>query len=304
MSVPSHIPGRPLLHQKLTRGCWPPKSSVRSCTSKPQDRAIATNAMQQLRRWPNCCSWLLRKSAWSAKRCGKTVRPYAVTRRRCVHVRSTSSPARAAAASPPLGWLRHRRRRGSKRKAGGATASRTGSAPARGPRGSPWGGRVPAGGAVPGLPPVGRGARDRPREEEGCNSSARRSKAKNVPAVGKRSRAIRPLPMSSGIIAPVSKRGSERCNTPRPSRPATALGQRPPAPRGGQEAPHWQGRCEQGPRPPGQAQRKKVERDRLHDHRRSHDEPLVIARKGRAGQRERWGRGRRHERAWWCGVDR
>jgi hypothetical protein len=86
MSAPPHTPSSPLLHQNLTRGCWPPKSSVRSCTSEPQDCAIATDAMQPLRRCPNCCERLLRKSAWSAKRCGKTVRHYAVTLRRCVNV--------------------------------------------------------------------------------------------------------------------------------------------------------------------------------------------------------------------------
>ena len=31
MSAPLHTPSSPLLHQKLTHGCWPPKSSVRSC---------------------------------------------------------------------------------------------------------------------------------------------------------------------------------------------------------------------------------------------------------------------------------
>src|SRR6516225_3618666 len=48
------------------------------------------------------------------------------------------------------------------------------------------------------------------------------SKGKNVPAVGKRSRAIRPLPITSGIIAPVSKRAQEHCTAPKNSRAASA----------------------------------------------------------------------------------
>src|SRR6267143_3142700 len=55
------------------------------------------------------------------------------------------------------------------------------------------------------------------------------SKGKNVPAVGKRSRAIRLLKISSGITVPVSKRAKERCNAPRNSRPASALGRQTPA---------------------------------------------------------------------------
>jgi len=54
---------------------------------------------------------------------------------------------------------------------------------------------------------------------------------KNVPAVGKLSRATRPLKMTSGIIAPVLKRVKERCNVPRGSPPASALCLRTPAPR-------------------------------------------------------------------------
>jgi hypothetical protein len=50
------------------------------------------------------------------------------------------------------------------------------------------------------------------------------STGKNVPVVDKRSRAIRLLKMTSGIIAPVLKRAKEHSNAPRNSPPASALG--------------------------------------------------------------------------------
>src|SRR5262245_23788522 len=113
--------------------------------------------------------------------------------------RSGGEPAaRLAAPSPEQGPQADSRRRNS---------FKDGLRPRAQPSLVAVGRACPGRGSRAGIAPVWRGARDSPREEEGCNSSARRSKAKNVPAVGKRSRAIRPLPMSSGIIAPVSKRG-------------------------------------------------------------------------------------------------
>src|SRR6266581_4667383 len=68
-------------------------------------------------------------------------------------------------------------------------------------------------------------------EEEAQCSSTRRSKGKNAPAVGKRSRAIRPVTIISGITVLVSKRAQERCNAPTNSLPASAWCLRTPAPR-------------------------------------------------------------------------
>src|SRR5262245_17315963 len=57
------------------------------------------------------------------------------------------------------------------------------------------------------------------------------SKGTNVPAVGKRSRAMRSMKMTSGIIAPVLTRAKERCNAPRNLPPALAVCLCIPAPR-------------------------------------------------------------------------
>ena len=59
---------------------------------------------------------------------------------------------------------------------------------------------------------------------------------KNVPTVGKRSRAIRPLTMTSGITVPVSKRAKKRCNAPTNLPPASAWGLGTPAPRRSNDA--------------------------------------------------------------------
>jgi hypothetical protein len=59
---------------------------------------------------------------------------------------------------------------------------------------------------------------------------------KNVPAVGKRSRAMRSVKTTSGIIAPVLKRANERCNAPRNLPPASAVRLWTPASRRSNEA--------------------------------------------------------------------
>jgi hypothetical protein len=66
---------------------------------------------------------------------------------------------------------------------------------------------------------------------------------KNVPAVGKRSRAMRSVKMTSGIIAPVLTRANERCNAPRNLPPALAVCRCTPAPRRRNEAKKRQCGC-------------------------------------------------------------
>jgi len=63
-----------------------------------------------------------------------------------------------------------------------------------------------------------------------------RAKGKHVPTVGKRSRAIRPLTMTSGITVPVSKRAKKRCNAPTNLPPASAWCLWTPAARRSREA--------------------------------------------------------------------
>ena len=79
-------------------------------------------------------------------------------------------------------------------------------------------------------------------EEASCNST-RHSKEKNVPAVGKLSRAIRPLKIISGITVPVSKRAKGLCNAPTHSPPASALCLRAPAPQRSNNAKKLQRGC-------------------------------------------------------------
>jgi hypothetical protein len=96
-----------------------------------------------------------------------------------------------------------------------------------------WAVMTPLGSCTP--RPRRRAKDSRSEEEIGC-SSAIHSTGTNVPAVGKPSRAIQPLPMLSGITAPVSKRAKEHCNAPRNSRPALAWSRRTLTPRRRQEA--------------------------------------------------------------------